>query len=373
MHRSGKMKVIVISPSERSPDMELKEVVMQLSDAYGVSGHEANSAELVKSLFSGFVDEVRVDRMGSVIMLKRGRKPGTAKVMLAAHYDEIGMIVKRIEKGGFIRVTQVGGIDQRILPSMEVTVHGRKDILGVFSACPPHLQTEDDRKKAWKMEDLVIDCGYSEEELRKLVRVGDIVSFRRKSIELQNGRIAGKSMDDRVCLAAIWQCASELSTMQHDADVYFVATVQEEITYGGGYTATFGIMPDIGIAVDVGFATMPGVSEDEGSALGAGANAEIAPDVNPKVLALIRKTAKDRGIGLQLGVSGKPGGTDAFPMQVTGAGVATAILGLPVRNMHTSVETLDIEDVKNCGRLMAHFCAAVDSKFKEGLTCCLKG
>ncbi len=353
--------------------MELKEVVMKLSDTYGVSGHETNSAELVKSLFKDFVDEVRVDKLGSIVMLKKGRTPGTAKIMLAAHYDEIGMIVKKIEKGGFLRVTQVGGIDQRILPSMEVVVHGRKDIFGVFSACPPHLQTDEDRKKAWKMEELVIDCGYSEEELRKLVRVGDIVSFRRKSIELANGRIAGKSMDDRVCLAAIWQCATELKKMDHDADVYYVATVQEEITYGGGYTATYGIMPDIGIAVDVGFGTMPGISEDEGSPLGGGPGSEMAPDVNPKVLGLIKKTAADHNITLQMQVSGRPGGTDAFPMQVTGAGVATAILGLPVRNMHTSVETLDVEDVKKCGRLMAYFCAAVDKEFKEGLTCCLKG
>lgn len=353
--------------------MDLKEVVMQLSDAYGVSGHEANSYELVKSLFKDYTDEIRIDRMGSVIMLKKGRVPGTARIMLAAHYDEIGMMVKRIEKGGFIRVTQVGGIDQRILPSMEVIVHGRKEVRGVFSACPPHLQTDEDRKKAWKMDELVVDCGYDEDELRKLVRVGDIVSFGRKSIELANGRIAGKSMDDRVCLAAIWQCAAELKKMEHDADVYFVATVQEEVSYGGGYTATFGIMPDIGIAVDVGFGTMPGVSEDEGSPLGAGPNADIAPDVNPKVLGLIKKTAADHDICLQMHVSGRPGGTDAFPMQVTGAGVATAILGLPVRNMHTSVETLDVDDVKKCGRLMAYFCAAVDKEFREGLTCCLKG
>lgn len=352
--------------------MELKEVVMKLSDAYGVSGHEANSAELVKSLFEGLVDEARVDRLGNVIMLKRGKKPGTASIMLAAHYDEIGMIIKRIEKGGFIRVAQVGGLDQRILPSMEVTVHGRKDIPGVFSAAPPHLQTDEDRKKTWKMDELVIDCGYDEDELRKLVRVGDIVSFRRKSAELANGRVTGKSMDDRCCLAAIWQCAEELSRMEHDADVYYVATVQEEVTYGGGYTATFGIMPDIGIAVDVGFATMPGVPDDVGDKMGEGPNAEIAPDVNRKVFDLIKKTASDRGINLQVSVSGRPGGTDAFAMQVTGKGVATAILGVPIRYMHTSVETLDVEDVKKCGRLIAYFCAAVDKDFKEGLTCCLK-
>lgn len=353
--------------------MELKEVLMKLSDTYGVSGHEANSAELVKTLFNGLYDEVRVDRMGSVIMLKRGKDPGAAKIMLAAHYDEIGMIVKRIEKGGFIRVTQVGGIDQRILPSMEVVVHGRKDIFGVFSACPPHLQTDEDRKKAWKMDELVIDCGYDEEDLRKIVRIGDIVSFRRSCKELANGRLSGKSMDDRCCLGAIWECATELARMEHDADVYYVATVQEEVTYAGGLTATFGIMPDIGVAVDVGFATMPGVSEDDGDKMGEGPNAEIAPDVNNKVFELIKKTAADRGINLQVSVSGRPGGTDAFPMQTTGAGVATAILGVPIRYMHTSVETLEIEDVKKCGRLMAHFCASVDRGFREGLTCCLKG
>lgn len=352
--------------------MELKDVVMKLSDAYGVSGHEANSAELVMSLFKDLADEIRVDRMGNIIMLKRGSKPETAKVMLAAHYDEIGMIVKRIEQGGFLRVAQVGGIDQRILPSMEVIVHGRKDIPGVFSACPPHLQTDEDRKKAWKMDDLVIDCGYGEDELRKLVRVGDIVSFRRRCIELANGRLAGKSMDDRCCLAAIWQCATELKKMEHDADVYYVATVQEEITYGGGLTATFGIMPDIGIAVDVGFAAMPGISDDDADKMGEGPNAETAPDVNRKVFGKIRKVASDYGINLQVSVSGRPGGTDAFPMQTTGAGVATAILGVPVRYMHTSVETLELEDVKKCGRLMAYFCASVDKEFKEGLTCCLK-
>ena len=356
---------------ERGQLMETKQALQRLADARGVTGYESAAGDVVESVFEGLVDEIRRDRLGSVIMLKKGRNhQPAARIMVAAHVDEIGMIVSKIEDEGFLRIWMMGGVDRRILPSMEVTVHGKRDIPGVIGAIPPHLQDPSKKDKPWKWEELAVDCGMPGEELRNLVRVGDVISFNRSSVELSNSRISGKSMDDRAGVAVMFECARELSRLSHDADVFFVATVQEEVGYGGGITATFGVMPDIGIAIDVGHAAMPGLPDYKVLKMGGGPAISFGPHVHPNIFARLKEVAGDRGIPYQLEVGTNPRGTDAYAMQMTRAGVATGLISIPLRYMHTSVETLAMDDVKKSGQLLAYFAASVDAQFKEGLTCC---
>jgi len=350
--------------------METKEILSKLSQTVGLSGNEHKVASFISELFKDFVDEIKSDNLGNVIMLKKGYdSDNSPKVMFAAHMDQIGLIVTGIEKPGFLRVSSVGGVDQRILPSMEVTVHGRTDIYGVISAIPPHLSDPKDRNKSWQMNSLFIDCGMKFDELEKVVQVGDVVSFNTEFFELAGSRAAGKAMDNRAGVAALYECAKELNKTKHKSDVYLVATVQEEINYGGAFTSTYGIMPDVGIAVDVTHASGPDIQKDQVVEMDKGPAIDIGPHVHPLIYKTLVKVAKEYFIPYQDEPSASPQGTDAYAIQMTGPGVATGLISIPLRYMHTTVETLSIADIVKSGKLLAYFACYVDSKFKEELTC----
>ena len=351
-------------------DMDAKNFLKKLSNAVGISGREHSAAKIVCKMFEGLVDEVKFDALGSVIMFKKGKgSKANPKIMLAAHVDEIGLIVTGVDKG-FIRFSSVGGVDQRILPAMEVVVHGKKELIGVISSLPPHLCEPQDKGKAWKFEELFVDCGISEEELSQLVQVGDVISFKTEVSELLNSKLSGKSMDNRAGLTVLYECAKRLSKADNECDVYFVATVLEEVSYGGAITSTFGIMPDIGIAVDVTHANAPELPEYKVIEMGKGPGIGIGPHVHPKVYEKMCEVAEEGHIPYQVEPSASPQGTDAFAMQTTGCGVATGLLSVPLRYMHTPAELLCVSDVVKTGKLLAHFVMSIDSRFMEELKCC---
>src|SRR5690554_4631102 len=209
-------------------------------------------------------------------MLKKGTgAEPRPKVMLAGHMDEIGLIITKIEKEGFLRFSTIGGFDQRVLLAQEVVVHGKEPLIGVIGAKPPHIQAPGEQSKAVKMEDLFIDVGFdSEDEAAKAVRVGDLVTLKRDVVDLQGSFMAGKSFDDRAGVAAILECFKTLAGMSHTADVYGVATVQEEVGLRGAVTSAYGIVPDLGIAIDVGFGDSPGLPESDTIKLGKGDSEE---------------------------------------------------------------------------------------------------
>lgn len=349
--------------------MDVKQIFRTLSEAPGVSGYEQ---AVVAPIREGcpWADEIRTDKLGNLIMLKEGRGNERPKIMLAAHMDEIGLIVTKIEKDGFLRFSTIGGFDQRVLLGQEVLVHGSRTLLGVIGAKPPHVQTRGEQSKAVKMEELFIDIGYDEEkQARELVHIGDLVTLKRDVSKLQGSFLAGKAFDNRAGVAAILECFKVLSNVQHQADVYGVATVQEEVGLRGAITGTYGIVPDIGIAIDVGFGDSPGLQENQTIKLGQGPGIAIGPQVHPQIHKRMVETAKEWNISYSIDPSPFPGGTDAYAMQVSQAGVATILLSIPLRYMHTPIETLDYEDVRHTGRLMAMFIAGLDDEFVEGLTC----
>lgn len=352
------------------------ELLRQLSGGVGVSGYENTVADIAAEGFKGLVDDVRLDKLGNLIMLRRGRRQGQGvrgkapKVMLAAHMDEIGLIITKIESDGFLRFAPMGGIDQRLLPGQEVLLHGRgKDLYGVIGAKPPHIQTPEEREKTVKMEDLFIDTGLSYIHVREHMAIGDMVTFAQDVVELRNDRFAGKAFDDRAGVAAMLECLKFLQNMNHAADVYAVATVQEEVGVRGAATSTFGIVPDVGIAIDVGHGEMPGVPETRTIKVGGGPGIAVGPHVHPKILERLRDTADRWHLDFSLEPSTVPNGTDAYSIQITQAGIATALLSLPLRYMHTPVELLEYGDVEKTGQLLALFISSVDNEFVEGLRC----
>jgi putative aminopeptidase FrvX len=347
--------------------LQIAPLLKKLSEARGVSGYEAEVREIVAEEFGQYADEVQTDKLGNVIALKRGEsEEPRRRIMLAGHIDEIGLIVTKLEKG-FLRFTSVGGFDERTLLGQEVTVHGREDLSGIIGSRPPHLLPREDREKTVPMDKLFIDVGMGEEELEHLVRVGDLATLRREFTQLKGDLVAGKSFDDRAAVAAILVCLEGLASVKHAWDVYAVATVQEEVGFRGAITSAYGLAPDAAIAIDVTFGDQPGLSEAETVKMGKGPAIAFGPNIHPKLYEALVEVAKELEIPYQVEPVPGRSGTDAWAIQVTREGIPTALLGIPVRHMHTSVETISLRDVERTGRLMAGFIGKLDKGFLHRL------
>jgi putative aminopeptidase FrvX len=349
-------------------------LLKQFSETTGITSREDPVREALLQTWEPLVDEMRRDKMGSLIALKRGTGPDDSaspdrphpKLMVAAHMDEIGLRVTGIDKG-FLRITRVGGLDRRVLLGTEVMVHGKSDLPGVIATRPPHVQPPEARKKSVAWDDIFVDVGLPPQKVERQVRVGDLISIRRELTELKNRRVAGKAIDNRASLVVLTLALEHLSTMQHSWDVLAVATVQEEIGLKGAITAAYGVAPDLGIALDVTFGKQPGVSDVDGSALGDGPVILIGANFHPGVTARLKEVAEAHEIPCQ--VEPAPGrlGTDAWAIQVTREGVPTGLICVPVRYMHQPVEMLDVQDVERAARLLAALIAELGLDFPDKL------
>lgn len=342
----------------------------ELTRLSSITGRERAVAEYLLEAWDPLVDEAYLDRLGSYVGLKRGEGPEPRpRVMAAAHIDSIGGVVTAIEPGGFIRFSPVGGVDRRLLMAQEMEVHGRRVVPGVVGTKPPHVTSPEERRKLVPVEDLFIDTGLPEDEVRELVQIGDPVLFRYQFRILQNGRISSRYLDNRASQAALAVALQELKGLRHTADFYAVGTVGEEFgAYPGAVAAAYAIEPDIAIAVDVTFARHPG-SEKDAFPLGGGPTIGVGPSCTPALTKLIRKVADEVGIDYHLEVMSGPSGTDAWGMQVVRGGVATGIISIPLRYMHTPVELVDLADIRQAGRLLAQVVARIDQAFVEELRC----
>jgi len=347
---------------------ELKEHLRSLVDAHAPSGHEAPVREIIRESWTGIVDEFDQDKLGSLIGIKKAKTPldTPRKIMLAAHMDEIGLMVRDIVDG-FIYVHRISGVDNRVMLAQPVVVHGREMLRGLVASKPPHLMNAADRKKYPSFEQLVIDVGLPAEEVEKLVRIGDLITPDTPMVELNSNLVAGKAMDDRACVAAVTFALHELQSMQHQWDVYATATVQEESGLIGAKTAANYIEPDIAIALDVGFAEQPGVNSDESIKIGDGPSVMLGANIHPQLFDKIIETAKEYEIKHQLEATPAGTGTDAWAIQVARDGIPTALLSIPIRNMHSPVETCDLRDIQRAGRLLAHFIASLDADFMQAI------
>jgi endoglucanase len=324
--------------------------------------------------FGRFATETRVDKMGNAIALLRGTDRGAASrrsIMLATHMDEIGFMVAGI-KHGFVHVAAVGGVDARILLGQEVIVHGRRalpgcDLPGIVASTPPHLLKASERSQIIPLDKLWIDVGLPARQVEQWVQVGDLISMRRTVLELRNGLLAGKAFDNRTSVAAVVVCLEELQQMQHAWDVLAVATVQEEETLLGAATSAFALQPDIAIAIDVTFGTQHNSDGVETFALGKGPTVNIGPNMHPKMTQGLLDAA--RRIEMDARLEPLPGhsGTDGWAIQMARSGIPTGIVAIPLRSMHTPVETVAIKDIERTGRLLAEFIRGLDEAFYQSL------
>jgi putative aminopeptidase FrvX len=339
-------------------------------DASGSSGHEHNVRQLIKNQCSDLADEIIEDNLGNLIILKKGsgHEKEKRKIMIAAHMDEIGFMVTKIDDNGFLRFTNIGGIDYRVLLHQEVYI-GEKRLYGIIGSKPSILQSQEDWKKSFKIEELFIDVGLPANKAKKIVNIGDPVTLCRELGTLHNETCYGKALDDRAGVAVLYQCLKELNRINHIQDVYLVATVQEEVGLRGAVVSSYNINPDIGIAVDVGHGDMPGVPEEDTNQLSKGPGIAIGPNIHPKIFEKLAETAKNYNIPYQINTAPGATGTDAWAIQITLEGIPTGLLSIPLRYMHTSVEVLNTKDIVNTGRLLAFFAASMETGFVEGLSC----
>jgi tetrahedral aminopeptidase len=347
--------------------VDIVPLLKSLSEAPGVSGYEHQVREIVLAEFGRHADETWSDPLGSVIALKRGTAAEPRpSIMLATHMDEIGLIVSEIEKG-FLHFEMVGGYDGRVLIGQEVVVHGRADLTGIVGSRPPHVLSASERDKPIPYDKLLIDVGLDPDELPNLVRVGDLVTMKASLTELKGGLAAGKALDNRASVAAAAVCLEELARVRHLWDVYAVATAQEETGLKGAITSAFGLRPDVAIAIDVTWATQPGTQDEYTFDLGSGPTIGHGPNFHPKLNKSLEDTAQSLEMSYHLEPAARVGGTDAVALQTTREGIPTALISIPLRNMHTPVETVSVKDIERTGRLLAAFIAGLDESFLDSL------
>ncbi len=349
--------------------MDTVALLRQLSEASGVTGYEEEVRALVAEAFRPHADEIRVDALGNLIALKRGARPEgepARAIMLAAHTDEIGLMVTGLEEG-FLRVARVGGTDPRTILGQEVVVHGRRPLPGIIGSRPPHVLPPEARKNVVPFDGLFVDVGLAPEALRELVRVGDVITLYQPFTELAEGYAAGKAFDDRAGVVAVALCLEALAATRHRWDVYAVATTQEEIGLRGATVSAWSVAPDAAIAIDVGFGRQRGVSEEDSVDMDGGPVLTIGPNVHPVMYEELVRAAKANEIRYQVEVAPGATGTDGWAIQVARAGVPTEVISLPLRYMHSTVETVCVADIERTGRLMAAFIARLDESFSERL------
>lgn len=344
----------------------MEKLISELTDLRGISGFEYRIAEKVAEYLRPYSDEIKIDNLGNIIAVKRCGKKNAKSIMIEAHMDEIGLMINDIDKRGFLSFVAVGGVDGRILPSSEVTVHGKKNLSGVIGSKPPHLQKRDEKDKATKIEDMYIDLGMSYDEAIKYVSVGDSVTFQNGAGKLGDNQFSGKTLDDRAGVAALIKTMEKLSKVKTDVDVYAVVSVQEEVGLRGAKTAAYGVNPTLAIAVDVCHAITPDNSKNAFES-GSGAIISIGPNIHPKVQKRLADTAEKYNIKVEFDVDGGDTGTDAWAIQTAKFGIPTGLLSIPLKYMHTSVETINISDAEAVSEILTFFIQNLDSDMEDWL------
>ncbi len=333
------------------------ELLKRLSETPGVASREDQIRRVVVEALRPVVDEVRLDRLGNAVGWKKGA--GRRRVMLAAHVDEIGFLVKHVDANGFLRLQQVGGFDARTLVAQRVVVHpshgpARRGVL-MPGTKPIHLLAGEEPKSP-KLEDFFVDLGLGGDQVREIVEIGDMVTLDRTA-ERVGDTIVGKAMDDRVGVFVMIEALRALRAPE--VDILAVATVQEEVGLRGATTAAYGLEPDVGIALDVTLAVdIPGGAEsDVVSRLGKGAAIKIMDSsllCDPRLVRQFRDIARREGIPHQLEILPR-GGTDAGGIQRSRAGVPSFTLSIPTRYVHTVNEMVSESDVAACITLLARY------------------
>ena len=347
--------------------MKLADVLEKLSNACGVAGREEEVRVLMKKLLKPNVDEIKEDKLGNIIGIRKGKK-NSPTVMLAAHMDEIGVMVKNITKEGFLQFSKIGGIDDRILIAQKVLVHTDKGpISGIIGSRPPHILKEEEKKKVVESDNLFIDIGAtSKEDAKKMgVRIGTPASFDIQFVQVRKDTVLGKAFDNRAGCAALIEIMKRLRTV--NCTVYAVGTIQEEVGLRGATVAAFQLHPDVGVALDVTVAgDVPGVKEVEAPAkMRKGPSLTVTDSgliTHPKVLRWLIDAAEQNKVPYQLEAV-LSGTTDAARIALSREGVPSGVISIPTRYIHSPASLLSLSDLENTVKLVVAAIKSIQKYF----------
>lgn len=344
--------------------MDIKKLCFDLADKVGTSGFEQAAAAAVSEYLKEYMD-VRVDTLGNVIGTTG---QGNYNILLDAHLDQIGLVVRGFDDKGFVLFDKVGGTDVRVLTGAEVILHGEKDIFGVVCSVPPHLAKSDDSKKL-DMKQMAVDTGYGKEEITKILSIGDRITLRNFQYELFGDKISSGAFDDRSAIAAILYALELVKGKLKNVGITVMFSTREETGGSGAKTGAFenGCFCD-SIAVDVGFGDDPYTSKEETIKLGGGPSIGIAPILDSRFTKELVQLAKEKNIPYQHDVMGRTTGTNADHITVTGQGIRTALLSIPLRYMHTANEVISLKDVEYTGQLIAELLLKKEVQYNAHLS-----
>ncbi|MBR4626138.1 MAG: M20/M25/M40 family metallo-hydrolase [Ruminococcus sp.] len=332
--------------------MDIKATITALCAASGASGDESTAAGTALSMLKEYCPDAEIVS-GNVIGTFGSRREGLPTLVLDAHIDQIGMIVTHITDEGFIKVGNIGGIDRRLLPAQPVIIHGKHDILGVVCSVPPHLISGENGVMEWG--DVSIDAGMTRDELEEIVSQGDSITFDVKLRELAGGRIAGGALDDRCGVAAILRTLELLKGQQTAYNITVNFSTQEELGERGAKIGAFRLAPDFAIAVDVSFAYAVGENEQKCGKLGKGAMIGISPSLDRGLSMGLIRAAEKAALPYQREVMEGLTSTNADRYSVSREGARVCTVSIPLRNMHTPAEVIDLSDVELTAQLIAEF------------------
>jgi len=335
-----------------------KDLLIKLLETPSPSGFERPVQDVVRAYVNDFADRVTTDLHGNVIAAKNPDAP--VRVMLAGHCDQIGMLVSHIHDQGFLHAQTIGGWDPQQLIGQRMTIWAAAGPLpAVISRKPIHLLTDEERKQVVKLEDLWLDIGVkSKDEAKELVRIGDPVTLQLGYQEMRGGLANSPAMDNKCGLWVVLEALRRAAKQDLKVAVFAVSTVAEEIGLRGAQTSAFGIDPHIGLAVDVTHATdCPTIDKRQRGEINLGSGPVIVrgPNMNPPIVERLLTLAQKHEIPHQLAASGRAQPNDSNALQVSRAGVATGLVAIPNRYMHSAVEMISLDDIDRAAELLAAF------------------
>ena len=327
----------------------MRQALERLCTCTAPSGFEGPAAAVAAELLRPLVDEVSIDRMGNVLGVRRSKTPGAPKLLLDAHLDEIGLIVTGVEDG-FLRFRSIGGVDPRMLPGRELVVLTDPPLRGLV-ACP----AGGDEDKSVPLNELYVDVGLSQEEAERAVPVGTPMVYRAGCFPLGEEQMCGKSMDDRACFVTLLRAAELLRDKELDVELHIMGSTREEVSGAGAVVGTWAVAPDFCVAVDVTHGKTPDGPADKTFDLGGGPAIGVGPNMTRWMTERMIAKAREHSIPYQLEIMSGHTGTNGWEMQISREGVATSVLSLPLKYMHTPVETLSLADMEGVAQLLAAF------------------
>lgn len=331
------------------------EILKNLCLSIGVAGNEISASQVALEMLKKYTDDVTIDDFDNVVGFINSDKKDLPLILLDAHIDEIGMMVTYIDDSGFIKVSSCGGVDRRLVAAQEVTIHGKSSILGIVGSKPPHLEKGDEAKKVPQIDEIFIDAGMTKEQLSQIVSLGDRVTINSQYHELLNNRVSVKALDDRAGVVSILKALEYLQGKQLNYRIAVIFSAQEEVGGTGSTVGAYNIDPDYAIAVDVSFAYTSDAIEHKCGKMGEGAMIGYSPILNKQLTDRLVSISKEKEIPYQIEVMGGRTSTNADNISVTRGGVKTALVSIPLKYMHTPVESLELSDIDSVARVISEF------------------